>query len=331
MSIINLEDPDSLSNKNGDKNAFLKKSSTDSHGGQVNSWYDSLAHNDINDTDVGEANDDYVGAAVFTAYTVPDHNVYEFPPGLTNTSSDKFGVYANALHFYATEQTRTKLLAAGRSSDFGHMGNTGALQDHDLCSIFLPYPDDLDNVYDHSFRDENLSAEEMANAHWHGFSPAHGLDVLWKSAFGEYIKRQQNEGNQTVNVKTALIYEGPQLRRLNLSWTLLPGSMDEVKILDRIIYTFEKYSSPMATLDSDYMIIPAKWVIEEFPIIGKRNYKLYWFGPAVITSLSIKRSDEYFYNGDPTRVILQMQLTETAVINRPDIIGFGRKGSGEVK
>lgn len=132
---------------------------------------------------------------------------------------------------------------------------------------------------------------------------------LLKNMGGSLVKYGEASSGKVLNDLSALIYNGPNFRTLELSWTFMPESSNDSTVLDTIIRKIRKYTYPGGNISQALLDYPLFWDL-------KVNYKsniLISMQSVVIENMSVNFSGgpegtlATFHDGKP--IITTLSLT----------------------
>jgi len=128
------------------------------------------------------------------------------------------------------------------------------------------------------------------------------------------------------NPQLEMIYSSPVLRKFVFDFRLVPRNVVESQIIKDIITTFKFESAPKIPEGSTgrYLIPPAQFEISfhNGAVQGEENQYLFKTKKCVLTGISIDYTPNgyaTFGNGAPVETRLQLQFTETAIIDQAAI------------
>ena len=126
---------------------------------------------------------------------------------------------------------------------------------------------------------------------------------------------------QIFNPNVELLYNGPRLRGFSMSFTFVPKSEEEAKIINKIIMEFKKWSAPKV-LDKGMFKVPNVWQVT-YMNGGSVNKHMNKFKRAALTDVAVQNNQGMnmhmsFDDGMPVITTVSLNFTEVDIITRDD-------------
>ncbi|QBP05997.1 hypothetical protein [Synechococcus phage S-B68] len=126
---------------------------------------------------------------------------------------------------------------------------------------------------------------------------------------------------QIYNPNVELLYNGPRLRGFSMSFTFVPKSEDEAKIINEIILEFKKWSSPK-DLGKGMFKVPNVWQVT-YMTGGRKNRNMNEFKRAALTDVAVQHNQGMnmhmsFDDGMPVITTVSLNFTEVDIVTRDD-------------
>lgn len=128
------------------------------------------------------------------------------------------------------------------------------------------------------------------------------------------------------NPNVELLYKGPKLRGFSFTFTFVPKSQPEARVINNIILEFKKWSAPSDTGNGMYKV-PHIWQVK-YMMGGSVNPNMNAFKRAALTDVAVQNNQGMnmhmsFDDGMPIITTLSLNFTEVDVITREDHLSSG--------
>jgi len=134
------------------------------------------------------------------------------------------------------------------------------------------------------------------------------------------------QSGNVVNPRTQMLYRGPTLRQLALNWKLMPESSEESNNIQEIIKLFRTHSYPQLNEEKTFFQFPNIFKVDFYIGDGEQSFgdlKIIKYKELYCENVSVSYNSSnnvFFEDGHPHEVDLTLNLKETEVITREDVV-----------
>jgi len=177
-------------------------------------------------------------------------------------------------------------------------------------SIYLPLTNNLGEELAHNYDQSNGAISSLLEMS--------GAASTTNKAVGA-ISAFTGSRSLLLNPDLVQMYKGTGLRKLSLSWTLMPDSKEEAQIIFEIVRRFKEYSSPELQAGNALLLSPLFCSVTFTNQILNESIRT---SDMVINSVLLNYSEsgfmETFADGVPKSIVLNVEMGERTMRTRED-------------
>jgi hypothetical protein len=224
-----------------------------------------------------------------------EQEIMQFPSNLVEGSANTF----IGLTSYTMDTT---IFRAGTSEA------NSAIRSNAKVTIALPIPTSGLNITDtHTFENVN------GIGGWDEFAKSVAIR-FGEDKLGKALDVMQ--AKEYLNTLKATAYRGPDFKKFQMKWDLIPSNKEDAKTLKDIINKIRERSLPFYRQNDIIVEFPDYWILD--PVV--KDKLLFSIDALMIERVNVSYDGEanttFFYDGSPVKTTLEIDFTEVSISGR---------------